>query len=393
MNNKKIISSIVFLFSFISLVQTAFAVERIYGNSIIEYLVIPEDVVIYYDKSKNSEILPKIPEFWEDVVGFSEMGKAGSSWFRLFLVDGAYFDKFYLHYGGQAYISDENVKRTSDKALNGFYEGEYLAAYYFEGKNRIVLFSVSEEGEGKTINAYGFDNIDGIGSYDGLDTSNIKVAFHQENYFEHCSNLLVREYLDKTFMADSDGNGVDEIWYTFPSSCNNPYDRFDVIMQEDEKNFHAIKTRLSAGPAYDKTLFTPIESNMQNESSNKIAESVLTWLVSDVMTDEMYAAKTKIELLGKWIIKSQMIDDEFTLPENEQIQLEFLANGALLYNNPQNKNFPQGQHTYEWFFYDGEERGVRIKIADTEYDFTFSDMSGSVFISELSSYFMMDKIK
>ncbi len=395
MKNKKAICALFCALSFLSFSQNVLATERIYADKMLEYLIVPDDVAIYYDKSVNSETQPKIPEFWENVVGHLEKAKDGSTWYRLFLIDGAYADKYYLNHGGQAYISTDNVAVTPDKTLKEFYEGEYLGAYYFEGKNRIVLFSVNKEGEGKTINAYGFDNVDNIGSYDGLDTSKLKVAFHQENYTQDCSNSLIKEYLNKTFMADSNKNGFDEIWYAFPSYCENAYEpnRFDVIMQEDEKNSHAIKVRKSAGPAHEESAFKPIESNFQNESSNKIAESVLTWLVDDIMTEEMYVTKTKIELLGKWIIKSQMIDDEFALPKNEQIQLEFLSNGTLLYNNPQNKDFPRGEHKYTWYFDESNERGIFIKIGDAAYEFGFANGEGSIFISNLSSYFMFYKVK
>ncbi len=164
-------------------------------------------------------------------------------------------------------------------------------------------------------------------------------------------------------------------------------------MQENEMNFHAIKVRKSAGPAHEESAFEAIESNMQNIKPKKLAKSVLTWLVNDVMTEEMYVAKTKIELLGKWLLTSQMIDDEFTLPKNEQIEIEFLANGTLLYNNPKNKDFPRGKHSYTWHFNEANERGVFIKIADEEHGFSFNESEANILVSKLSSYFMFKKIK
>ncbi len=195
MKNKKIICTLFCLFSFLLLAQNVRAIERIYAKKMIEYLNVPDDVIIYYDKSINSEVQPKLPEIWEDVVGNLVKAKDGSTWYDLFLIDGAYVAKYYQHYGGQAYISTDNVELYPDKALHGLYEGKYLGAYYFEGKNRIVLFSQSKENEGKTIHAYAFDNVDGIGSYDGLDTRNLKLAFHQENYIENCSDALVTKLL------------------------------------------------------------------------------------------------------------------------------------------------------------------------------------------------------
>ncbi len=391
MKNKRLIYSVLYVLAFMSFTQDVFARDYVHGSKMIEYLTLPEDVVIYYDKSKESQILPKIPEYWNEVVGHVERAEDGSTWYRLYLIDGAYADKFYLHHGAQAYISSENVGVRPDKALSGLYDGKYLAAYYFEGKERIVLFSESDEGENrKTLHAYGFDGVGAIEDYNGLDTRNLKLAFHQENSIKNCSSELVFEYVDRPLMEDTDIDGIDEIWYTFPNMCENPYEpeEFHVIMLENEDNFHAMKKRKSAGPAYEESVFEPIDSNIQHANSNEVAESMLTWTVSNIMTEDMYVEKTKKELLGKWTITSMMIDFEYTFPKNEQIEIEFLEDGTMLFNNPQNEEFPRGNHSYKWYF-PTAERVVYLKIGDAVTSFDFAGNSGSIHIS--SVYYMFTK--
>ncbi len=392
-----------FYFTIISifLISTnAHANERIFASPLAEYLITPDDIVIYSEKDKNSQIQSTLPEQWEDIIGNLEKAKDGSTWYSLTFINDDTAIELYPNHGGY-YIPNENVELLPNKALSDFYEGKYIASYYFEGTKRIVLFSEIEEGEnGKTLHAYGFDILEDVESfeslenYDALDESKLKPAFHQENYIENCSNTLIREYLYKTFMEDSNENGIQEIWYAFPNSCENPYEpkRFDVIMQENEDNFHAMKLRKSAGPAFEESAFEVIESNIQNEKSYEVAESVLTWLVSNVMTEEMYVEKRKKELVGKWIIKSQMIDNEYFFPKKDQVHIEFLTDGTMLFYNPQNKEFPRGEYAYSWYFADSDARGIFIKIVNVPYSFDFSEKEGSIFVSNKSSYFMFEKI-